>query len=129
MAGDKAKHTILPLTKFGLMQITRQRVRPEAISKAEETCPTCGGTGKISPSILVEKQIENQIAYYAIEKRMRSLRIVVNPIMEAYLRKGGLMSLRRRWRRRYLCDIKLLVDQSLGMVDYKFVDKKRRSLA
>ena len=114
---------------FGLMEITRQRVRPEAISKAEETCPTCGGTGKISPSILVEKQIENQIAYYAIEKRMRSLRIVVNPIMEAYLRKGGLWSLRRRWRRRYLCDIRLLVDQSLGMVDYKFVDKKRHSLA
>lgn len=129
MAGDKAKHTILPLTKFGLMQITRQRVRPEAISKAEETCPTCGGTGKITPSLLIDKQMENQIAYYAIEKHMRSLRIVVNPILAAYLTKGGLWSIRRKWRRRYLCDIRLLVDQSLGMVDFKFVDKRRRTLA
>ncbi len=128
MAGDKAKHTILPLTKFGLMQITRQRVRPEAISKAEETCPTCGGTGKISPSILVDKQIENQIAYYAIEKRMRSLRVVANPILAAYLKEGGLRSIRRRWCRRYLCRVKVVVDQSLGIVDYRVADRKNRPL-
>ena len=128
MAGDKAKHTILPLTKFGLMQITRQRVRPEAISKAEETCPTCGGTGKISPSILVDKQIENQIAYYAIEKRMRSLRVVANPILAAYLKEGGLRSIRRKWCRRYLCNVKVVVDQSLGIVDYKVADRKNKEL-
>ena len=128
MATDKAKHTILPLTKFGLMQITRQRVRPEAISKAEETCPTCGGTGKISPSILVDKQIENQIAYYAIEKRMRSLRVVANPILAAYLKEGGLRSIRRRWCRRYLCRVKVVVDQSLGIVDYKIADRKNKEL-
>ncbi|MBR1958918.1 MAG: Rne/Rng family ribonuclease [Tidjanibacter sp.] len=128
MAGDKAKHTILSLTKFGLMQITRQRVRPEAISKAEETCPTCGGTGKISPSILVDKQIENQIAYYAIEKRMRSLRVVANPILAAYLKEGGLRSIRRKWCRRYLCRVKVVVDQSLGIVDYKIADRKNKEL-
>ena len=128
MAGDKAKHTILPLTKFGLMQITRQRVRPEAISKAEETCPTCGGTGKISPSIRVDKQIENQIAYYAIEKRMRSLRVVANPILAAYLKEGGLRSIRRRWCRRYLCRVKVVVDQSLGIVDYKIADRKNKEI-
>ncbi|MBR4850523.1 MAG: Rne/Rng family ribonuclease [Tidjanibacter sp.] len=128
MSTDKAKHTILPLTKFGLMQITRQRVRPEAISKAEETCPTCGGTGKISPSILVDKQIENQIAYYAIEKRMRSLRVVANPILAAYLKEGGLMSIRRRWCRKYFCSVKVVVDQSLGIVDYKIADRKNKEL-
>ena len=128
MAGDKAKHTILPLTKFGLMQITRQRVRPEAISKAEETCPTCGGTGKVSPSILIDKQIENQIAYYAIEKRKRALRVVVNPILAAWLTKGGLWSIRRKWCRRYLCRVKVVVDQSLGMVEFRLTDKKNRQL-
>ena len=45
MATDKAKHTILPLTKFGLMQITRQRVRPVAVEEVKDVCPTCGGTG------------------------------------------------------------------------------------
>lgn len=129
MADDKAKHTILPLTKFGLMQITRQRVRPEAISKSEETCPTCGGTGKISPSILIDRQIENQIAYYAAEKKIRTLKVVVNPIMGAYLLHGGLLSIRRRWCRRYRCSVSVKVDQSLGVVEYKILDKKERTLA
>ena len=129
MATDKARHTILPLTKFGLMQITRQRIRPVAVKDIKEVCPTCGGTGKTIPSVLIDKQIENQIAYYAIEKRMRSLRIVVNPIMAAYLTKGGLCSIRRKWCRRYLCRIKLLVDQSMGIIEFKLVDKKRKELS
>ena len=45
MASDKAKHTILPLTKFGLMQITRQRVRPIAMAETSDVCPTCHGSG------------------------------------------------------------------------------------
>ena len=56
MATDKAKHTILPLTKFGLMQITRQRVRPVAVEEVKDVCPTCGGTGKIEPTILLDKK-------------------------------------------------------------------------
>ena len=46
MANDRAKHTILPLSKFGLMQITRQRVRPETHIDMRETCPACHGTGR-----------------------------------------------------------------------------------
>ena len=69
MAGDRAKHTILPLSKFGLMQITRQRVRPEAIEHLEEVCPMCGGTGKVTSTVSIERELENMISYYAGAKR------------------------------------------------------------
>ena len=62
MENDRAKHSILPLSKFGLMQITRQRVRPEMNISTTEKCPTCNGTGEISPSILFVDKIENHIA-------------------------------------------------------------------
>ena len=67
MANDRAKHTILPLSKFGLMQITRQRVRPETHIDMRETCPACHGTGLVTPAALLDTQIEKQIAYYAKE--------------------------------------------------------------
>ena len=51
MQKDRARHNILPLSKFGLMQITRQRVRPAMDVNVEETCPTCNGTGKIKSSL------------------------------------------------------------------------------
>lgn len=129
MADDKAKHTVLPLTKFGLMQITRQRVRPEAISKAEETCPTCGGSGKVSPSILIDRQIENQIAYFAEEKHIRRLKIVASPMLAAWFTEGGLRSIRRRWCRKYHCRVEVLIDQSLGVIEAKILDRKGRELA
>ncbi len=127
MATDKAKHTILPLTKFGLMQITRQRVRPEAISEAKEVCPTCGGSGKISPSILYDKQIENQIAYYTEEKGIRWIKIVASPMIAAYLRRG-FWSIRTKWQFKYGCRIMIREDQSLGMLETKILDKKGRTL-
>ncbi len=127
MAGDKAKHTILPLTKFGLMQITRQRVRPEAIAETKEICPTCNGTGKISPSLLLDRQLENQVAYYASEKGVRYIKLKVHPYVAAFLCRG-LFSVRRKWQIKYGCRIKVLVDQSLGMIEVKMVDKHNNAL-
>ena len=54
MQKDRARHNILPLSKFGLMQITRQRVRPAMDVDVAEDCPTCFGTGKIRSSLLAE---------------------------------------------------------------------------
>ena len=127
MAGDKAKHTILPLTKFGLMQITRQRVRPEAIAETKEICPTCNGTGKISPSLLLDRQLENQVAYYVTEKGVRYIKLKVHPYVAAFLCKG-LFSVRRKWQIKYGCRIKVLVDQSLGMIEVKMVDRHNNAL-
>ncbi len=128
MSTDKAKHTILPLSKFGLMQITRQRVRPEAISEVQEVCPMCGGTGKISSTVSVDRELEGLIAYYAGEKGIKILNVMVSPFVAAYLKKGGLRSVRRRWMRKYHFRMKVGIDQSLGMVEFKILDRKGRKL-
>ena len=114
MEGDRAKHTVLPLTKFGLMQITRQRVRPATEINTTEVCPTCNGTGKVGPTILFDETLERQLAYYTKERKMDSFVLKVSPIFEAYLTKG-LASIRRKWCRKYGCKIKVegLTDYSL----------------
>ena len=118
MASDRAKHNILPLTKFGLMQITRQRVRPETHISINETCPSCRGTGQISPTILIDQQIESQIAYLTKEKHYKIIHIHTHPYIAAYL-KRGLFSLRFRWMMKYMASIRIFPNDSLGMVDFK----------
>ncbi|CDN31265.1 Cytoplasmic axial filament protein CafA and Ribonuclease G [Mucinivorans hirudinis] len=118
MQADRAKHNILPLTKFGLMQITRQRVRPATEIETMESCPTCRGTGTIQPSLLLDSQIESQIAYLTREKHHRFLKLHLHPYLAAYLRKG-FVSKRMRWMLKYGVNLKLVPNASMGMVDYK----------
>lgn len=80
MATDKAKHTVLPLTKFGLMQITRQRVRPVAVEEVSDVCPTCNGSGKIEPTVLLDKKIENQISFLTQDRGHKYIKLVVSPM-------------------------------------------------
>jgi ribonuclease G len=126
MATDKAKHTILPITKFGLMQITRQRVRPIAMNETSDVCPTCHGTGKVEPTILLEQKIEGQIQLLA-EKGCKYVNLRVSPYVAAYLRKG-IWPLRMRWIFKYKLRIKLTTDHSIGMIDVSYLDKKGESL-
>ena len=127
MATDKAKHTILPLTKFGLMQITRQRVRPVAVDDVTDVCPTCNGTGRIEPTILLDKKIENQIQFLVEDRGVKYVNLSVSPYVAAYLKKG-LCSLRYKWMMRYKVWIDIVADQSLGMVDVNYLDRKGLAL-
>ena len=126
MSTDKAKHTILPLSKFGLMQITRQRVRPIAMEETSDVCPTCHGTGKVEPTILLERKIEGQVQLLA-EKGVKFVELRVSPYVAAYL-KRGVPSLRMRWIFKYKIRIKLTSDSSVGMIDVSYLDKKGKSL-
>ena len=123
MASDKAKHTILPLSKFGLMQITRQRIRPVAVHNTEDICPACGGTGKVEPTILLDRKIENQISLLTVERGHKYIRLVVSPYVAAFLKKG-FFSLRRQWAWRYHANIKVVADQSVGMIEVRYEDKE-----
>ena len=127
MATDKAKHTILPLTKFGLMQITRQRIRPVAVRDIQDVCPTCGGTGKIEPTVLLDRKIENQISLLTLDRGHRYIRLVVSPYVAAFLKKG-IFSLRRRWMMRYKAWIDVVADQSVGMVDILYQDRRGKDI-
>ncbi len=127
MSTDKAKHTVLPITKFGLMQITRQRVRPVPIENTEDICPTCQGTGKVQPTILLDKTIENQISFLVIDRKTKYINLRVSNYVAAYLNKG-LFSLRRRWGWKYKCKIKISTDQSMGILDVGYYDKAGKQL-
>lgn len=127
MSTDRAKHTVLPLSKFGLMQITRQRVRPEMTAEAHEVCPTCNGSGKIVPSILLDQQIENQIAYFTSDGKAKYLKLRVSPFVAAYL-KRGFFPIQWRWSLKYNCIIKIKSDLSTGFVETKFFDRNDKEL-
>src|SRR5580765_5372557 len=89
MRTDRAKHAVLPISKFGLMQITRQRMKPEMTINTQEICPTCNGTGKIGSTLILEDEIEKNLNYL-ITHQHKDLTLVVNPIIYAYLTKGGM---------------------------------------
>ena len=119
MDRDRAKHNVLPLSKFGLMQITRQRVRPAVEMEVMETCPTCMGKGKIQPSILftdqVEEACEHMSDYYG-----RGIRLHLHPYVYAFACRGWLTSLKSQWHRKY--GVRLVENQSLGMLEMRFFD-------
>ena len=100
MANDRARHNILPLSKFGLMQITRQRVRPALDIATAETCPSCFGKGYVQSSLLFTDKLEEKIEYLTEHLKVKKFIMYVHPYVESYIKKG-LFSLYSRWRRRY----------------------------
>ena len=127
METDRAKHTILPLSKFGLMQITRQRVRPEMTVATTETCPVCHGTGKAEAAILLIDKIEDKLEYLAKEKKARFVELKVHPFIEAYLTKGW-FSLRWKWAKKYRIRLKVLGVPSYYIYEYKFFNRFNREI-
>lgn len=117
---DRSKSTVLPLTKFGLMQITRQRVRPEMNITTRETCPSCGGTGKIEASILVSDLIESNLEYVLTKQNEKKITILLHPYLHAYFTKGGLRSKRVKWLFKYGRWINLIKDSALPLTSFKF---------
>jgi ribonuclease G len=117
MSKDPTKHNILPLSKFGLMQITRQRVRPEMSIKVSEKCPTCNGTGEIGPSLLYMDALRNQIQERINEYKLKKLELRVHPFIEAYLTKGW-NSHRKQWSKDMNCKIKVTGMSSFPLLQY-----------
>jgi ribonuclease G len=123
MASDRAKHTILPPSKFGVVQITRQRVRPEMNVKILEKCPVCEGTGEIKASITLVDEIENHIRFLVQEQNELSLKLSVHPIVQSYLKKG-FFSIRAKWYLRYRKWIKVTASPAYHFLEYHFFNSK-----
>ena len=121
MQKDRAKHNILPLSKFGLMQITRQRVRPAMDVTTDENCPTCFGKGKIKPSILFTDTLESKIDYLVNKLKVKKFTLHIHPYVAAYVNQG-IVSLKRKWQMKFGFGIKVIPNQSLAMLEYKFYD-------
>jgi ribonuclease G len=122
MEQDRAKHTVLPLSKFGLMQITRERVRPQMNIATKEVCPTCNGSGSITASILITDQIEEHIQHLFLKQNEPNLVLALHPFLYAYYTKG-IFSKRVKWFFKYKRWVNLVKDTSLGIVEFHFLNK------
>ena len=125
MQKDRARHNILPLSKFGLMQITRQRVRPAMDVNVEEDCPTCFGTGKIKSSILFTDQLESKIDRLVNKIGIRKFYLHVHPYVAAYINQG-MVSLKLRWQMKYGLGVRIIPSQKLAFLQYEFYDSKHQ---
>ncbi|MBC7382747.1 MAG: Rne/Rng family ribonuclease [Bacteroidia bacterium] len=122
MLNDRAKHKILPMSPFGLIQITRQRVRPEMAVVTTEKCPTCMGTGLIQSSVSILDDIEVHIKYLVENLQIKGFSIEVHPYLEAFLKRGFLKSPRFRWYFKYKQWIKVVPNNAIHLVNYKFMN-------
>ncbi len=127
MANDRARHNILPLSKFGLMQITRQRVRPALDIETAETCPSCYGKGTVRPSLLFTDTLKEKLHYLIEDLKVTDFIMYVHPFVDAYIKKG-ILSIYRRWRMDLGRKFKILPDQSLAYLEYKVIDRDHNIL-
>ena len=127
MANDRARHNILPLSKFGLMQITRQRVRPALDIVTAESCPSCHGKGEVQPSLLFTDVLKDKIDYLFNSLKVTQFTMYVHPFVDAYLKKG-IISEYNRWRMEYGFKFKIVADQSLAYLEYRVIDKNKNEI-
>ncbi len=128
MQKDRARHNILPLSKFGLMQITRQRVRPALDIVTSETCPSCGGKGEVQPSLLFTDRLRDKLDYLVNHLKVKDFIMYVHPFVDAYIKKGLFTSEYGKWRREFGKKFKVLPDQNLAYLSYRVVDKDKNEI-
>jgi len=128
MANDRARHNILPLSKFGLMQITRQRVRPALDITTSEKCPSCFGKGEIQPSLLFTDTLYEKLEYLVNTLGVRDFIMYVHPFVDAYIKRGLFTSLYGRWRRSLGRRFKIMADESLAYLQYRVLDSRRNEI-
>jgi ribonuclease G len=128
LTNDRAKHTILPISKFGIMQITRQRMKPEVNINTLEACPTCNGTGKITSTLLLEDEIEKNLSYL-IKHKHEHLKLVVHPFVYAYLTKGWFWRTKMAvWNKKFGQKTAITSDSSYHLTEYHFFDKNEEEI-
>jgi ribonuclease G len=125
MKGDRARHNILPPSKFGIIEITRQRTRPETNIKTNESCPTCKGTGEVQASILFAEEIESKLKYLIEQKKVKDITLLVHPYLAAYFTKG-IFSIRYKWKKKYKQWVTITEMNANQLLEYSFVDKDNK---
>ena len=114
-------HSAISPSKFGVVEITRQRVRPQTDIVTSEVCPTCNGTGEVQASILFAEEIEQNLNY-VLKRGDKGVALLVHPYLEAYFKKG-LISRQVKWYLKYKKWIPVRGMSSQHLLQYSFVDK------
>ncbi len=127
MQTDRARHAVLQISKFGLMQITRQRMKPEMNINTSEECPTCNGTGKIGSTMMLEDDIEKKL-FYLSNHSYKNITLTVNPIVYSHLSKGFFTSIFKKWRKKYSMKLKLQQNTNFHLVEFRFFDANEEEI-
>lgn len=128
MRSDRAKHNILPPSKFGVVEITRQRVRPETDINTSEKCPTCNGTGEVQASILFAEEIETNLNFLLTDRKEAKVTLLVHPYLEAYF-KRGFISKQWKWFFKYKKWVDVRGVTAHHLLEYSFQDKNNNEIA
>ena len=128
MQGDRARHAVLPISKFGLMQITRQRMRPEVNINTSEFCPACNGTGKITSTLLLVDEMEKKLSYLVTHKH-KNLSLHVNPIVHSHLTKGWFFnSIKYKWNKKFSTKTEIIADNNYHLTEFRFFDQNEEEI-
>jgi ribonuclease G len=127
MKADRAKHSVLPISKFGLLQVTRQRMRPEVNINTSENCTACNGTGKMTSALLLEDEIENKLVYLASHAH-KKLQMVVHPIIAAYLTKGLFSNKLSKMRKKHSVKLSLEENTNYHLTEFRFFDAQEEEI-
>jgi len=124
MSDDRAKHKILPPSKFGLIQITRQRVRPEMNIKTREKDPN--GDGEIEAPISVVNRIQADLIKL-FKKDYKKITLHTHPFIAAFLTKG-FPSVRSKWFIEHKKWVKIMPRDAYTYLEYRFTDKDGKEI-
>jgi len=127
MKADRAKHSVLPISKFGLLQVTRQRMRPEVNINTSENCTACNGSGKMTSALLLEDEIENKLVYLASHAH-KKLQLVVHPIIAAYLTKGIFSNKLSKLRKKHRVKLVLAENTNYHLTEFRFFDAQEEEI-
>ncbi len=122
---DRAKHNLIPVSKFGLVEITRQRVRPETDIKTAEVCPVCKGTGEVQATILLFDEVNNNLAYLMNEGKEKNIVINMHPFVAAYFKQK---KMQWKWLRQYRKWIPIMGITAYHLMEYKFLNKQNEEI-
>lgn len=130
---DKAKSNVLAPSRFGLVEITRQRVRPETDIKTAEKCPTCNGTGEIGASILLTDEIESQLEDLSKKHKGKDIALCVHPYIDSFLTNNSgtfwkKKSVQRDWSKKYGVNLSVRSVGSYTLTEYRFFDTQDEEL-
>ena len=119
---DRAQANITPLSEFGIIEMTRERIRPTLLFAISEPCPACMGTGRVISKSTTSAKIERWIKRYRLEGGARSVQLVVHPELAKYLNAGYKSPLRKlTWS--YWTRIKIVTDENISLDEFRFLDK------
>lgn len=127
MKTDRARHSLLPISKFGLLQVTRQRMRPEMNINTSEVCPACNGTGKITSTLILEDEIEKRLNYL-VSHAHNSLTLAVHPIVYSHLTKGFFNPIIRQWKRKYKMNLKVQANTNYHIIEFRFFNEHEEEI-